>query len=442
MNAFNEFFKDLAEKMKLPEFFKGTTLIFNNLFLVLLVLVCLIALLLVIFLVPGKKKKKSDAAEEAESSEEPLDAAAEEPASEVVEEVAPVEEAPVEEAPVEEVPAEEPAPAEEAVEEAVEEPAEEPAPEVVEEAAPVVEEAPVEEPAAEEVAAAPAEEEAEEEYDEDMMDANEDDTQAPIEFIDEDDAEEAEAAAAKGEIKPANGGKYEIIKKQGGFYFLLKANNGQLLLESSGYTTLAGAKKAIETFKNAVEVGEFSIDEDKNGNFKFILRASARSQMYYHGETYSSRQSAEKSILSVKRFAATTVVKRTEENDEADAVETMPVETKPLKEGDHKMGGKYEIEERNGKFYFLLKANNGQLLLESPAFTSEAGAKGGIETFKKAADTGVFVTDMDKNGKFRFILRLNARSQMRYFGESYSTRQSAENSVHSVRSFAQNAVLK
>ncbi len=275
-----------------------------------------------------------------------------------------------------------------------------------------------------------------------MMDDNEDDTQDPIEFIDEDDEEEAEAAAAKGEIKPANGGKYEIIKKHGGFYFLLKANNGQLLLESSGYTTLAGAKKAIETFKNAVAVGEFSIDVDKNGNFKFILRTSARSQMYYHGETYSSRQSAEKSILSVKRFAATTVVKRTEENDEEDAVETMPVETKPLKEGDHKMGGKYEIEERNGKFYFLLKANNGQLLLESPAFTSEAGAKGGIETFKKAADTGVFVTDMDKNGKFRFILRLNARSHMRYFGESYSTRQSAENSVHSVRSFAQNAVLK
>ena len=429
MNAFNEFFKGLAEKMNLPEFFKGTTLLFNNLFLVLLVLVCLIALLLVIFLVPGKKKKK--AAEEALAEEN----------EELVE-------IPAEESPVEEVPAEETAPVEEApVEEAVEEPA----PEVVEESAPeAVEEAPAEEPAPVEEAVeepaeaepAPAEEEAEEEYDEDMMDDNEDDTQDPIEFIDEDDEEEAEAAAAKGEIKPANGGKYEIIKKHGGFYFLLKANNGQLLLESSGYTTLAGAKKAIETFKNAVAVGEFSIDVDKNGNFKFILRTSARSQMYYHGETYSSRQSAEKSILSVKRFAPTTVVKRTEENDEEDAVETMPVETKPLKEGDHKMGGKYEIEERNGKFYFLLKANNGQLLLESPAFTSEAGAKGGIETFKKAADTGVFVTDMDKNGKFRFILRLNARSHMRYFGESYSTRQSAENSVHSVRSFAQNAVLK
>ena len=135
---------------------------------------------------------------------------------------------------------------------------------------------------------------------------------------------------AKSGAKAKNGGKYEIIKKHGGFYFLLKANNGQLLLESSGYTSLAGAKKAIETFKNAVEVGEFSIDVDKNGNFKFILRMSARSQMHYHGETYSTRQSAEKAILSVKRFAATTVVKRVEENDEDDAVETMPVVTKPL----------------------------------------------------------------------------------------------------------------
>ena len=452
MNAFNEFFKNLAEKMNLPDFFKGTTLLFNNLFLVLFTALCLIALLLVIFLVPGKKKKKAaapveEAAEPAleaieevpaeEAEEAPVEEVAEEPVEEVVEE--PVEEAAPEA--IEEAPAEEPAP--EAIEEA---PAEEP----VEEAAPV-EEAPAEEPApevAEEVAveAAPVEEVAEEEeeiLDEGLTEEYSDDDEAedPIEFIDDGDEEEKDEDAKSG-AKAKNGGKYEIIKKHGGFYFLLKANNGQLLLESSGYTSLAGVKKAVETFKNAVEVGEFSIDVDKNGNFKFILRMSARSQMHYHGETYSSRQSAEKSILSVKRFAATTVVKRMEENDEEDAVETMPVVTKPLAPEENKMGGKYVIEERFGKYYFLLKANNGQLLLESPAFTSEQGAIGGIETFKKAAATGIFVTDMDKKGKFRFILRLNARSHKHYFGESYSTRQSAENSVHSVRAFAQNAVLK
>lgn len=470
MNAFNEFFKNLAEKMNLPDFFKGTTLLFNNLFLVLFTALCLIALLLVIFLVPGKKKKKAAApveeaaepapeaieeapAEEAEEApveevpaEEPAPEVVEEPIEEPVKEEVPAEESveepaeePVEEAPVEEAPVEEAAP--EVVEEA---PAEEPAPEVVEEVA--VEEAPAEEPVAEAAEEPVLEEEEEEEVlDEGLTDEYSDDDEAedPIEFVDDDDdAPIVEEKGAKGEEKIKNGGKYEIIKKHGGFYFLLKANNGQLLLESSGYTTLAGAKKAVETFKKAVEVGEFSIDVDKNGNFKFILRTSARSQMHYHGETYSTRQSAEKAILSVKKFAFKSVVKRVEENDEEDAVETMPVVTKPLAPEENKMGGKYVIEERFGKYYFLLKANNGQLLLESPAFTSEQGAIGGIETFKKAAATGIFVTDMDKKGKFRFILRLSASSHKHYFGESYSTRQSAENSVHSVRAFAQNAVLK
>ena len=457
MNAFNEFFKNLAEKMNLPDFFKGNTLLFNNLFLVLFTALCLIALLLVIFLVPGKKKKKAAPVEEAAA--EPLEEVTDEPAEEPVAEEAPVEVA------------------EESAPEVVEEPAEEPAPEVVEEAAPEepapeeVEEAPVEEESPVEVAEEPAEEVAEEapveevsaeepvaeaaeepapEEEEEILDdgltdeySDDDEAEDPIEFIDEDDDEPVvEEKGAKGEEKFKNGGKYEIIKKHGGFYFLLKANNGQLLLESSGYTSLAGAKKAVETFKKAVEVGEFSIDVDKNGNFKFILRTSARSQMHYHGETYRTRQSAEKAILSVKKFAFKSIVKRAEENDEDDAVETMPVVTKPLAPEENKMGGKYVIEERFGKYYFLLKANNGQLLLESPAFTSEQGAIGGIETFKKAAATGIFVTDMDKKGKFRFILRLNARSHKHYFGESYSTRQSAENSVHSVRAFAQNAILK
>jgi len=389
MNSLNLFFKDLAEKLSLPTFFRSNTLILNNLFLTLVAAFCLIALLLVIFLVPGKKKKAKKQAEKSTAS------------AAVVK--APTEDAPVQVAPIEEVPTEETA-----SEPIAEVPTEEVAEETTEEAV-AVEPTPVPK-------ATPVEESVEE----------------PT--LDEEDRGEPEE-------KGKTGGKYEIVKRNDAFYFLLKANNGQLLLESSAYTTLVGARNGIDTFKNAVEVGEFAIDEDKNGNFKFILRASARSQMLYHGETYSTRQRAESAIGSVKNFAFTTVVKRVKDDDEDESAAT-PVETKPLKEAEHKAGGKYEIEERNGCFYFLLKANNGQLLLESPAFTTEQGAKSGIDTFKKAADTGFFVVDVDKKGKFRFILRAGARSQMRYFGESYSTRQSAENSVHSVRAFAQNAVLK
>lgn len=425
MDAFNEVFKKLAEKMSLPAFFKGNTLVFNNLFLAILTVVLLIALLLVIFLVPGKKKKTAkDAAKNAEESAVTEDAT-EEPAEEPeatdaapAEESAPVEEAAPAEEPIPEQPkAEEPAPAEQPAEDEPAPAEDEPAP-AEDEVVPVEEEAVVEDAEAEPAAEEPKAEEK--------------------------DASEEEIVATKA-TEPAgkNGGKYEIVKRNGSFYFLLKANNGQLLLESSAYTTEQGAKKAVDTFKKAVEVGEFNIDEDKNGNFKFILRASSRSQMLYHGETYSTRQSAESAIQSVKNFAFRAVVKRVEEDDFDDGtVGAAFVETKPLKESDHKLGGKYEIVERLGSFYFLLKANNGQLLLESPAFTTEQGAKNGIESFKKAADSGVYSVDEDKNGNFRFILRAGPRAQMRYFGESYSTRQSAENSVNSVRSFAQKAVLK
>ena len=56
MQALNTFFKELAAKLSLPDFFKGTSLIFNNLFLSLVAAVSFIGLLLIIFLVPGKKK--------------------------------------------------------------------------------------------------------------------------------------------------------------------------------------------------------------------------------------------------------------------------------------------------------------------------------------------------------------------------------------------------
>ncbi len=578
MDAINEFFRNLATKLKLPAFFKGNTLILNNLFLAAIVLVLVIVLILVIVLVPSKKKKEEPAAkatalsakdedeepdlasikpaeeeeedeviapapvEEAEEEapevieEEPVEeaeeeAAPEEPAEEIEE--APVEE--VEETPVEDEAAEEaeeePAPevieeepAEEAFEEAaeeevpvaVEEPEEAAAEEDVAEEEPaeeaevieeepveaiaveeepeeeaVIEEAPVEEEPAPEVIEeepvaeeAPIEEEVKEESEEIAVAEAEPTEEAPAEEpVTEETAkeepakkapakQEKKAVAPKASKKPVKNeiaaakesgnmanekevkakkpetktvGKYEILERKGSFYFLLKANNGQLLAESPSYTTEVGAKKAIETFKNAVISGEWTIDEDKNGNFRFILKASSRSQMRYYGEAYSTRQSAESSIQSVKKFAQNAIVKVVE-NTDTDAIAANDSATvfvpDPITEKSYKAGGKYEIIERSGNFYFILKANNGQLLLESPSFTSENGAKNGIETFKKAVEAGIYTIDEDKNGNFKFILRASSRSQIRYFGESYTTRQRAESSVNSVRSFAQKAILK
>ncbi|MBQ4443616.1 MAG: DUF1508 domain-containing protein [Clostridia bacterium] len=93
-----------------------------------------------------------------------------------------------------------------------------------------------------------------------------------------------------------DGNQDEVI----GYRFYLIANNAQILYTSAIYTSASGALKAIDTFKRAVYVGNFYVDEDKFGHFRYILRANATTT--YVGESYKTRSSAESSIESVKKF--------------------------------------------------------------------------------------------------------------------------------------------
>ena len=197
----------------------------------------------------------------------------------------------------------------------------------------------------------------------------------------------------------------------------------------------------IETFKRVVEAGEFKVVGDKNGNFRFTLRAPRSSSIYY-GETYRSRQSAESAAQSVKRFAATKTVRRVSLADAGiEAQEKSYAFTMPeMQESDYKDDGWFDIVEKNGDYYFVLKANNGQVLLVSPPFKTPKSAQGGIDTFRKIADNGTVIISQDKNGKFRFVLR--GAGNRSYNGEGYGTRQSAEKSAVSMRSFAKKASVR
>ncbi|NCA67235.1 MAG: DUF1508 domain-containing protein [Clostridia bacterium] len=116
------------------------------------------------------------------------------------------------------------------------------------------------------------------------------------------------AAADATEKAEKYGGKYVFVKKVDGIHFALIANNGQLLLESmTGYTSPAGAKRGIDTFKKAVSEGEFLVDDDKFGRHRFILK-SKNSISSYSGEAYKTKVAAESSAQSVKRFALTAAI--------------------------------------------------------------------------------------------------------------------------------------
>ena len=92
--------------------------------------------------------------------------------------------------------------------------------------------------------------------------------------------------------------------------------------------------------------------------------------------------------------------------------------------------GKYEFDLEVDGFHFYLIANNGQMLFDSPSFTTLIGAINGMKTFKKAVAEGNFEVKVDKYNRYRFIL---AR---KYYGENYTTKDQCQKCVESVKNFA------
>lgn len=105
-------------------------------------------------------------------------------------------------------------------------------------------------------------------------------------------------------------GKYFIIKDERNsvkpFKFELRANNGQLLFESEPYK-VKPRENSIEAFKKHVNTGEFVVDEDKFGFFRFKLYTDA-GKLLGVGESYKSRPACVSSIESVKRFSLSATV--------------------------------------------------------------------------------------------------------------------------------------
>ena len=97
--------------------------------------------------------------------------------------------------------------------------------------------------------------------------------------------------------------------------------------------------------------------------------------------------------------------------------------------------GKYEFDLEVDGFHFYLIANNGQILFDSPSFTTLLGALNGVKTFKKAVAEGKFEIKVDKYNRYRFILA------NKYYGENYDTKDRCQKCVESVKNFASSSKI-
>ena len=104
--------------------------------------------------------------------------------------------------------------------------------------------------------------------------------------------------------------------------------------------------------------------------------------------------------------------------------------------------GKFVISVRkDGQFQFNLKAANGQVVLTSEAYTTEAACRNGIASVKKhAVDKKFFVKKEAKNGKPYFNL-LAANHQVIGSSQMYASIATCDKGIRSVMNNAPEAEI-
>ena len=73
--------------------------------------------------------------------------------------------------------------------------------------------------------------------------------------------------------------------------------------------------EGIKSFKRAVYVGNFLVDQDKSGRYRYVLRNIGVAPAFV-GESYDSRSQCESCIESVKRFVVSAKIELPEAKEE------------------------------------------------------------------------------------------------------------------------------
>lgn len=96
--------------------------------------------------------------------------------------------------------------------------------------------------------------------------------------------------------------------------------------------------------------------------------------------------------------------------------------------------GKFVISKRkNGEYQFNLKAGNGQVILASEGYSTKSACENGIESvIKNGSDDNRYDRKTSTNGKFYFNLKAG-NGQIIGSSEMYESEASRENGIESVK---------
>ncbi|GAA0719781.1 YegP family protein [Aquimarina litoralis] len=103
----------------------------------------------------------------------------------------------------------------------------------------------------------------------------------------------------------------------------------------------------------------------------------------------------------------------------------------------------FELKNKEGSnFHFTLKAKNGQVILSSEVYNSKAAAVNGIASVQKnSSEDGRYERKTSKDGKFYFNLKAG-NGQIIGSSQMYTSESGMENGINSVKENAPGADTK
>lgn len=198
----------------------------------------------------------------------------------------------------------------------------------------------------------------------------------------------------------------------GRYYFNLMAGNGENVLRSQGYTTLASAEKGADSvLENGADPDNFELVQASNGDWYFRLYA-ANHKVIGVSELYANKSNATRGARTVRALVNLGNDKGAEKK------------AAPRRE-------RFELfKGEDGRSYFRLRAANGEIMLASQAYTAKSSAKNGIDSVKEnGAYTDSFEVFPTWDGGYGVKL-IAANGEVIARGETYSSKSNATRAVN------------
>jgi uncharacterized protein len=210
----------------------------------------------------------------------------------------------------------------------------------------------------------------------------------------------------------ASAGKLSFWQASDGqHHFNLKSGNGAILLTSEAYTSRTGAiNGALSVLENGVDKAQYQVSQSKTG---FVVHLKATNgEIISFSEVYATKSSATRAVTSCVKAVDSYLVKR-----EANTT-----------------GARVEVTEgKSGQFHFNFFAKNGESIVSSETYTTEAAAFNGAFAIQVAT---TYTVSQNSAGGFFFNVKAS-NGQVIGTSQQYTTKQSAEAGVASLKKVAQ-----